>query len=266
MSHLKLLRRLYQTQIKQIIYTTVLTVILIACGCAFVVYIRIKYGTIYSALAVSTVNSGAPSLCGYLVKYESHAREGSRQASLYFKITAFLWITTAMLTAMITPFVETLNNERDSLIPAMYAIFITEMLKTPVTQLLDISGHVYRHVLAPRAKDQKRMSNYFKGKAYNLSERYTNLTNVLFLTFYYALLFPAGFFLASATLAVHYWTDKFCLLRVWAPAPLIGNKIADMSRTYFFSTALVVYALVSSHSFASFPYDNACGRLSRFIL
>jgi hypothetical protein len=195
---------------------------------------------------------------------ESHASEGSRQISLYFKVTGFLWITTACLTAVITPFVETLDNKGDSLIPAMYAIFITEMLKSPVIQVTDITGNFYRHFLAPRARSQKKMSYYFRGTSYDLSERYTDMTNVLFLTFYYSLLFPAGYFLAAATLAVHYWVDKFCLLRVWSQGAKIGSEIAEMSRTYFFSTAIIVYALMSSYSFASFPYDNACGTFIHF--
>lgn len=37
-----------------------------------------------------------------------------------------------------------------------------------------------------------------------------NMTTVLFLTFYYALLFPAGYFFAAVTLTAHYWTDKYC--------------------------------------------------------
>lgn len=85
------------------------------------------------------------------------------------------------------------------------------------------------------------------------------MTNILFLTFYYGFIFPAGFFFASATLAVHYWVDKFCLLRVWAPAPMLGSEIADRSRVYFFSAAIAVYAVMSSYNYASFPYDNACG-------
>jgi hypothetical protein len=87
------------------------------------------------------------------------------------------------------------------------------------------------------------------------------MSNVLFLTFYYAFLFPAGYFFASASLAVHYWTDKFCLLRNWAPAPMVGTNIAEMSRNYFFTFAVAVYALMSSYYFACFPYDNACGKL-----
>ena len=78
------------------------------------------------------------------------------------------------------------------------------------------------------------------------------------MTFYYAMLFPIGFFLASCTLTIHYWTDKFCLLRVWAPAPRIGTRVAEMSRTYFLAAALLVYAFLNSYSYASFPFDNAC--------
>ena len=88
-----------------------------------------------------------------------------------------------------------------------------------------------------------------------------DMTNVLFLTFYYGFIFPAGFFFASVTLAVRYWVDKFCLLRVWSPAPMLGSEIADMSRVYFFSLASVGYAVMSSYNYASFPYDNACGEL-----
>ena len=83
------------------------------------------------------------------------------------------------------------------------------------------------------------------------------MTNVLFLTFYFAMIYPAGYFWAAATLSVHYWVDKFCLLRNWAQAPALGTDIADLSRVYF-SAAVVVYAIMSSYYFASFPYDNAC--------
>ncbi|KAI2489993.1 Calcium-activated chloride channel [Fragilaria crotonensis] len=139
----------------------------------------------------------------------------------------------------------------------MYAIFITELLKTPITKVLDLPGQFYRHILA-RAPDQRRMNAYFRGAKYHLSERYTDMTNVLFLTFYYAMLFPAGFFWAAATLSVRYWVDKFCLLRSWSPAPALGTSIADLSRVFFFPGAVVAYAIMSSYNFASFPYDNAC--------
>lgn len=61
--------------------------------------------------------------------FEAHPSESEKQLSAYLKITAHLWITTALLTAIITPFTETLDNQGDSLIPAMFAIFVTEMFK-----------------------------------------------------------------------------------------------------------------------------------------
>lgn len=37
------------------------------------------------------------------------------------------------------------------------------------------------------------------------------MTKVVFLTLFYADIFPAGFFFAAVTLFIHYWTDKFRL-------------------------------------------------------
>lgn len=111
--------------------------------------------------------------CEYITEYESHSNEGKKQASLYYKMTACMWINTAIITAWITPFADTLEDEKDALIPAMLAIFITELFKAPVVQLLDIPGHVKRHLLGPRAVDQKRMNVYFQGTSWLLSERYT---------------------------------------------------------------------------------------------
>lgn len=78
------------------------------------------------------------------------------------------------------------------------------------------------------------------------------------MTFYFAVLFPAGFFFAAVTLAAHYWVDKYCLLRYWSPAPEFGVEVAKMSNIYFF-LSLAVYATISAYNFASFPYDNCCG-------
>jgi hypothetical protein len=111
--------------------------------------------------------------CRYITTLESHSSEGGVQTSLYLKITASLWFTTAMLTSIITPFVDSLDNKSKSLVPAMYAIFLTEMLKAPVTQLADIPGQINRHFFAPRATNQKQMNSFFQGSSYQLSERYT---------------------------------------------------------------------------------------------
>jgi uncharacterized membrane protein YjfL (UPF0719 family) len=39
-----------------------------------------------------------------LTGFESHASEGFKQTSLYFKIAAFRWVSTAVIFSIITPF------------------------------------------------------------------------------------------------------------------------------------------------------------------
>lgn len=161
------------TQLSQRFATFWFTLIIILGSGALVTYMRYKHGIVYAALTVSAVNSIAPLACGYATDYESHPSEGQKQASLYYKNTAILWVNTAIVTAFITPFADTLEDEKDALIPAMLAIFITELFKAPVVQMLDISGHISRHILGPRAVDQRRMNTYFQGSTWLLSERYT---------------------------------------------------------------------------------------------
>lgn len=150
-----------------------LTVAFILMSCLLVDYIRFHYGPIYAALSITAINSIAPAVCRFLTSFESHPSEGSMHASVYCKTTACLWILSAIITSYVTAFVNTLNNDRESLIPAIYAVFITEMFKTPVTQALDIPGNFQRHILAPRMPDQRRMNACFIGAFYEISERYT---------------------------------------------------------------------------------------------
>lgn len=52
--------------------------------------------------------------------------------------------------------------------------------------------------------------------------------------------------------------DKYCLTRIWAWSPFIGNELARFSRRYFFSGAILAYAIISAYAWAQFPYDNIC--------
>jgi len=59
-------------------------------------------------------------------------------------------------------------------------------------------------------------------------------------------------------LFVQYWTDKFCLLRVWGWSPMLGSRLAIYSRRYFFTGAVVAFVISSSYAWAQFSYDNVC--------
>mmetsp|Transcript_25625 Transcript_25625/g.35923 ORF Transcript_25625/g.35923 Transcript_25625/m.35923 type:complete len:236 (+) Transcript_25625:85-792(+) len=39
---------------------------------------------------------------------------------------------------------------------------------------------------------------------------------------------------------------------------MVGNKIAEFARNYFFTAAVIVFSIMTSFHFAGFPFDNAC--------
>lgn len=53
-------------------------------------------------------------------------------------------------------------------------------------------------------------------------------------------------------------SDKFAVLRIWRPAPMIGNEVADFGRRYFFTFAILALVIVNGYLYAMFPYDNLC--------
>ena len=105
-----------------------------------------------------------------LTELEAHATEGSKQTSLYFKIAAFRWATTAIVITIITPFTSTLVYE-GGLVSQIYTIFFSELATTNLIQLADPVGHLKRHILAPRAATQDAMNMNFRGATFELAER-----------------------------------------------------------------------------------------------
>jgi hypothetical protein len=80
---------------------------------------------------------------------------------------------------------------------------------TPALRIIDIWGAIQKHYLGPRSRTQEQMNMWFQGTPYNLGERYTDLTKIMFLCFFYAALFPAAFFFGSAILTIQYYVS-FC--------------------------------------------------------
>lgn len=75
-----------------------------------------------------------------------------------------------------------------------------------------------KHLLAPRARTQDQMNSHFQGTFYNLGERYTDLTKILFLVFNYGALLPISFFFGGAILLIQYYVSCFSrrMLSVWS--------------------------------------------------
>jgi len=238
--------------------TFFVTVGMIALAGLAVSRVRKAFGPRFSGPLVSIFNSIIPLIVKLLMLIERHKTEGSYQTSLYLKITLFRWVNTAILTKIITPFTLTVSPYRTDVLPQINAILWSEMWITPCLRLLDLWQNIKKHILAPRAPNQEVMNSHFQGTFYNLGERYTDLTKILFVCFFYSALFPGAFFFGFAILTIQYYADRYCLFRIWAWTPSLGSELAKFSRRYFFSGALVAFVFVSAYAFAQFPYDKLC--------
>jgi hypothetical protein len=166
------------------------------------------------------------------------------------------------------------------MIPTISALLVSEVWLSPLMRLSDYTSNIKKHILAPRARSQEEMNSWFNGSWFQLGERYTvsfcailyfsrfgsshivfslqDFTKILFVVFFYSAVFPAGFFFGFIILATQYYMDKFCLVRIWQPTPRLGADLANFSRRFFFTATLVAFAVVSSMTWAQYPYDQLC--------
>lgn len=192
----------------------------------------------------------------FLTDCEAHSSEGNKQRSLYLKIALFRWVNTAVVITIITPFTSTLTNGK--LINQVFNLFFAEILTSNVILLLDPLEHIKRHLLAPRAMTQDAMNLKMQGSVFELAERYTNMTKILFLALWYCTVYPGALLMCCCALFINYFMDRFALMRTWKRPPKLGSKISEFSRRYFFSLAILAMAVLASYYWAGFPFDNLC--------
>ena len=239
----------------KVFVTTIMSFGLIIGGGAIITLAR-KRGPEASSFLITCFNLFTPRVVKLLTSYESHPHESSVSASQYLKVTAFRWTNTALVTTLITPFTDTLQNG-EFLIKSIFTMFMFDLVTSPTLQLLDIGGNLRRHLFGPRKSDQRRMNLDFRAATFDVSDKYTNVTRIFFFTLFYCSLFPSGFFFASAIFASAYWIDKYSILRTCGQGAKIGSQVAKMSNV-FFLLCLATGAVMMTYNFAQFPFDNAC--------
>ena len=196
--------------LRTLIITTTVALLSIYLIAVLINFLTNTESALVGAIAISVTNSVFPQAARLLNNFERHSSFGNKQTSLYFKINVFRWVNTAIVITIVTPFTRTLTN--GGLLQSIYAIFFAEILTSNAIQLADIWGHTQRHVLAPRAKTQDLMNLNMKGTDFELAERYTNMTKVLFLCFWYNSIYPASFFMGFVALYITYYADRFSLM------------------------------------------------------
>ncbi|CAJ1954597.1 unnamed protein product [Cylindrotheca closterium] len=238
--------------------TITITCGLIAFASWSIFRVREEIGPFYSGNLTTILNSSMPAVLKLLLMLEKHPDEGSYQRSVYLKLTLFRWILSGLLTSFITPFTHTLGDDSSDMIPTISALLISESWLSPLMRISDYTSNLKKHVLAPRARSQEEMNSWFTGSWFQLGERYTDFTKIIFVVFFYSAVFPSGFFFGFFILLTQYYMDKFSLVRLWQPTPRLGADLANFSRRFFFSITVVAFAVVSSFTWAQYPYDKLC--------
>jgi len=239
------------------IFTTFLSLCIITGAAFLIAYAQSSeaFSAIEVTIIILLMNISIPLIVRLITSYESHYNESSKEASQYYKITAFRWLVTVIIPFVSVPFANILDE--DKIIQYVETQLVAEIIQRPVMQIFSIFGLLHRHILGPRAVDQRRMNLLFAGDYYSMGERYTDVTKVLFLTVFYCILYPMGFFFASAIFVMYYWVDKFSILRSWHQGPTIGAQISVLSM-FFFKVCALAYAIMAAYMVAQIPYDNAC--------
>lgn len=162
-----------KVQILERIVTYSITAILIAVSWRLV-KIAFQIDVTVAAYLISALNTGVPMILTYVNRLESHSAEGAYQAALYFKVSVFRFINTAIVTEIIKPFTSTTSPDEDALIPAIHAILLAEITFTPIYNLCDPVSTAKRFLLGPLlSKNQADMNSYFRGTEQSLGEKYT---------------------------------------------------------------------------------------------
>jgi len=226
--------------------------------CAYLVRRTREVDALLAGVVTSVFNFIIPQIVKLLLLVEKHSTEGERQRSLYVKTTIFRWMVTVILTKALSEYRLTLSRDDLGLLPAIRGIFAAEIFIVPFFRYLDFPGFLSKHYFGPRAYTPDQMYLCFKGTPYNLAERYTDLTKIVFLSYYFCALYPMCLFFGSVALFFRHYIDKFLLLRTWREAPHSGTKLATFSTRYFLILAMILASFSAAYEFAFFRYDNIC--------
>jgi len=143
----------------------------------------------------------------------------------------------------------------EKFINKIWAILLADAITTPVLRLMDPANRLGRNYFAKTAPTQEKMNSYFLGASWFLAERYTDMTKTLFVSLFFAAIFPQGLFVTAFAFTVSFWVDKYCLFRLWKQPPAMDGALAVAAR-FQISLIFLIHCIITQHFFMGWPFDN----------
>eukprot|EP00920_Eleutheroschizon_duboscqi_P013755 GHVT01032214.1.p1 GENE.GHVT01032214.1~~GHVT01032214.1.p1 ORF type:complete len:889 (-),score=65.88 GHVT01032214.1:1189-3855(-) len=170
------------------------------------------------SLFISMINMLLRSVVLFLTNFERHATVTSQDSSSMIKLTLAMTLNTAMVYMIV------LRNPaywyvRGGLVESIFIQLLFNLAWEPIAEILSINERLQRfyarHInLAETSMTQQQLNRLFEGPAFDGPSRYAGTLKSFTLVATYMPVFPFGLVIAIITFAVHYWVDKYHLLRM----------------------------------------------------
>lgn len=187
----------------------------------------------------------------YVDLLEQHQTKEREQVSMLNKLVLFRAFNGAVVIYLLTDFTDMLSEQN---LLQIQAILIANLVTAPLLQLLGLYARVVRWLVAPHAKTQKKLNQYYSGAYWSLAERYTQISKTVGTALFFKSLLPTGLVITSLSLFLNYWIDKYCLLRKWKVPPKFDGLLARSSRYHLLFMALTSLVMMG-HWYDGWPFD-----------
>lgn len=164
-------------RIKQQGFTLVVTSMMVVGSVIACKALQISSGAASAALWISISNIMVPEVIRQLCfKVEDHVSLNDQQMSLYFKLTFFRWMNTAVVLYLITDFTDFLTAKAMN---QVQAVLIADAFTTPIVRTLNPMEAINQAIVSRYAPTQEKMNTYFLGSVWYPAERYADMTKTV---------------------------------------------------------------------------------------
>lgn len=233
---------------------TYLLIIVMLGGLWFLVIYVSKISSLLLAAIIGAIDAGLPTIFTLLADMAYPHCEGARQSSIQIKL-----FVARILLSTIFPFAQQSWKKvlSEDYIRQIIQVQLFSCFLSPFINLLDLYGITMRNIIAPFISiTQEELNSRWLGTYWILAERYTAISKILFISLFYALLYPAGLLISTAAFLFTFCVDRFLLLRRWQPVPMLGPQIAVRVRHQAL-LAVCVHMWATTRFIYSWPMDSA---------
>jgi hypothetical protein len=218
-----------------------------------IAYVLARRPSMVSVL-ISVINICLPSIFIKVTEFEAHIDEDDRQNSLLFKLYGAKLLTSVIFLYISTSWESFLDTEA---IIAIINVQLGACFSAPLFKLLDPVGLFYRWVLGPCVStSQSQLNKYWEGSAFMLADRYTEISKVIFISFFYSLLTPVALYVAVLSCVVMFLIDRYLLFRKTKTPPMLDATMAKSLRGHALF-AIGVKVWLSCRFIYGWPMDES---------